>query len=214
MNPDSHCGPRARTRTTNTSACSRGSTCHCEQSLSNPASTRHSGGGRNPVFRTIILIAALLLSAPADAAKMCMPCPLGTYSDTGTNGKCETCPAGNYCIQGVKLLCPERTYNDKTGQFEKDVCKSCGNLTAKADGTGCNQPVAAEYTGTTTREGVGGVIYKCNCRVKNEAGAWSRAVVGPICDDRNDGTNNCGKGLCASFCPASAGSLGASAYWD
>jgi hypothetical protein len=162
------------------------------------------------------LITAMFVAAAtaANAAKQCVMCAPGKYADGSTGGACKECEAGSYCMQGYKFPCPEKTYNDKTGQISDSACKDCGNLTAKADRSGCNQPITAEYVGTAT---VQGVVYYCNCRVQNEAGAWSQVLtgsIGPICDSVRDGTNNCGRGLCADFCRRDAMRLGASAVWN
>jgi hypothetical protein len=58
-----------------------------------------------------LAVAALaLLPAAADAARMCMPCPAGTWSDGSTNGECRECPAGYLCIAGIKKACPVGKY--------------------------------------------------------------------------------------------------------
>ncbi|MDR1477048.1 MAG: hypothetical protein LBI17_02880, partial [Rickettsiales bacterium] len=86
----------------------------------NPRS--HSGENRNSVFRTIILIEALLLPTVAQAAKQCMPCPAGKW---GMDGKCEQdCPEGYYCVGGSKIPCDANKGECcPTGSTHPSLCK-------------------------------------------------------------------------------------------
>ncbi|MDR1476557.1 MAG: hypothetical protein LBI17_00305 [Rickettsiales bacterium] len=86
-----------------------------------------------------------MLPTVAQAAKQCMPCPAGTYSDAGTGGGCKPCPAGTYqnqtgqvgciacpagyycpqeeskvatpCIMPMAHVCPVGSTSDKTGSI-------------------------------------------------------------------------------------------------
>ncbi|MDR1476591.1 MAG: hypothetical protein LBI17_00490 [Rickettsiales bacterium] len=53
----------------------------------------------------ILIIIALSLSGTANAAKQCMPCPAGKWSNASTGSGCEDCPAGYYCNGGSKIQC-------------------------------------------------------------------------------------------------------------
>ncbi len=49
------------------------------------------------------------------------------------NGKCITCPKGNYCTGGVGKKCPVGTYQDKAGQ--SSCIKCTGNKTTNGEGS-------------------------------------------------------------------------------
>jgi hypothetical protein len=192
---------------------------------------RHSGKNRNPVFNIIILIAALLLSVPADAAKMCMPCPLGTYSDSSTGGKCKPCPTGHYCVQGIRFVCPAGTYNDKAEQFESGACKECyiiisstgmahcptlppnGDKSGRVQGycTGGTGGVSSNTNGKTYTGSDGGVPGSgryCHCRAKSQGDAWSSWAY--IAKHNSDGA--CTQ-HCAYYCASNIPKWGAKVHW-
>ena len=50
-------------------------------------------------------------------------CKDGYYDPDGKGGQeCKSCPAGSYCVNGERILCPLHTYQDKEGQTE---CENC-----------------------------------------------------------------------------------------
>jgi hypothetical protein len=75
---------------------------------------------------TILMTAGVLFAASsAKSARMCMPCPLGTYSDSGTGGGCKPCAVGTYQNEmgkGSCIPCPAGEYQNRTGETN---CKAC-----------------------------------------------------------------------------------------
>jgi hypothetical protein len=79
-------------------------------------------------IRKAILAGITLLSATGtQAAKMCMPCPAGTYSDAGTDGGCKPCAAGTYQNEIGQNGCkepPAGMYQNQTGQAGYKDCNT------------------------------------------------------------------------------------------
>ncbi|MDR1477230.1 MAG: hypothetical protein LBI17_03845 [Rickettsiales bacterium] len=102
------------------------------------------------MFRTIILMAALVLSpAAAEAAKVCLPCPAGSYSDGGTESKCKACDDNTkYCPGSTgKQDCPSGS-KSFTGSGNAGDGDYTPGATSKSDcKTGCED--GQYYNGTT-----------------------------------------------------------------
>ena len=162
----------------------------------------------------------------------CLPCQIGRYQDQPgseecikcTDGKytqqvssesvldCIDCPAGTFELDGQCLSCPEKTYQDQTGQT---ICKSCtpGHLSPRRS-TEQSQCFAiaglTSYVFGMKGDSKEGQYYDKNCEIRpnlvmlcpgcscdddSRNGYWS----GPICSE-------CRRGFattsCTAKCPA------------
>jgi hypothetical protein len=158
---------------------------------------------------TIIAGAMLLSSTDADAAKQCILCPPGKYSDSTMGGVCKTCPAGSYCMQEIKFGCPAGMYGDQPGQMDRFVCRECSVLVS--DGTNGKHTFCPSISGASIESGcfnsiLGGQyaysghfgdtptgIGYCHCRA-NSNGVWSSWVF------FGDTNNNYGGAGCFAGC--------------
>jgi hypothetical protein len=173
---------------------------------------RNKQEGDMRLRNTILMTGFLFAAGGANAAKQCMPCPAGKwgedgkceqdceagyYCSGGTKAKCgagqncpagsespSNCPAGFKCPDGYPIACNQgREYQDLDGQ---STCKSCGNLTARADRKGCNQPrfdqvkAVGGGSGGMSKNGVMNSAF-CLCGIMNEAGAWASATTRVPC---------------------------------
>jgi hypothetical protein len=116
-------------------------------------------------LRTTLSIAALALAASdANAAKQCLPCSAGSYSNSSTGSSCRTCAAGYYqneAAQGSCKACPAGQYQDTTGQIN---CKACAagyyqNAAGKASCTACPAGQYQPNAGQVGCAGCAGTVY-------------------------------------------------------
>lgn len=169
---------------------------------------------------------------PSTRAGTCLPCPIGRYQgQTGSEecikciaGKyteqvsstnivdCKDCPVGTFEIDGQCSACPERSYQDDTGQT---LCKSCpeNHLSSRrsTDATQCfpTQGLTSYVFGMKgdskesqyydkkceIRPNLVMLCPGCSCDDDSRNGYWS----GPICSE-------CRRGFattsCTAKCPA------------
>eukprot|EP00929_Paragymnodinium_shiwhaense_P036218 TRINITY_DN19440_c0_g1_i2.p1 TRINITY_DN19440_c0_g1~~TRINITY_DN19440_c0_g1_i2.p1 ORF type:complete len:1136 (+),score=120.67 TRINITY_DN19440_c0_g1_i2:82-3489(+) len=60
------------------------------------------------------------------STKICLPCPAGSFSKTGTLLECEQCPRGHFCGTGAQVPTPclVGTYAETVGS---SICTACSN---------------------------------------------------------------------------------------
>ena len=113
----------------------------------------------------VIGIAGMLYSAtPASAQTFyqCMPvkkCRAGEY--LSNNKECKSCPAGYYCINEIKTLCPYGTYALGGAQS----CSECESMTYYQGPGGCH---SSKNLWTRMELSVGGGGCSCNSSEANK----------------------------------------------
>lgn len=65
-------------------------------------------------------------------------CDAGTYLSNGST--CVTCPTGHYCVNGVKNVCPDGTYQSQVGQFQCQACEVEGRPVRTCEAGSNTQP--------------------------------------------------------------------------
>jgi hypothetical protein len=176
-------------------------------------------------FRYLIILSALLLPSSANAAKQCIMCEPGKYADETTGGACNDCPAGSYCIQGIKFACPTTTYNGKTSQTDGSACKDCNSPNAATtDRTRCCK-ASGNSCLSGNLSGWGGAI-ESGCFTSSEAQGYNNPTGGDSCHCRGriasntvstwgaigNGNDKCSSN-CANWCAKYVSSWGLRAAW-
>ncbi|MBQ5700394.1 MAG: hypothetical protein IIV74_03835, partial [Alphaproteobacteria bacterium] len=79
--------------------------------------------------------------------------------------KCTICPAGSYCNNDKKYLCPAGTYNGVIGQSTEDACIKCaqGSISETDGAIACTVCPAGQTT-----NGTGQTSCEVDCANKND----------------------------------------------
>lgn len=85
-------------------------------------------------------------------------CQDGYYNPySNDNSQCVICPPGHYCVQNVKYVCPDGTYQHFEGKNQCDFCDvdgnpiwKCSNNQLPAKCTLSNDPVTFRYLSNLT----------------------------------------------------------------
>ncbi|MDR1477218.1 MAG: hypothetical protein LBI17_03785 [Rickettsiales bacterium] len=150
-------------------------------------------------LRNTILLIALLLPATARAAKVCLPCLAGTYSDSGTEGKCKACDKdGEYQDQVGKSECKKCTGTNMKPVEDRTSCQCVKPAIDQSSYSAGDIELDWKCADGNNLDANGGLCY---CRA-SACGAWSSwAYTGH--DARYDGCGSnteCNVRQCSSWC--------------
>eukprot|EP01122_Echinamoeba_exundans_P014218 TRINITY_DN638_c0_g3_i1.p1 TRINITY_DN638_c0_g3~~TRINITY_DN638_c0_g3_i1.p1 ORF type:complete len:3128 (-),score=621.80 TRINITY_DN638_c0_g3_i1:85-9090(-) len=163
----------------------------------------------------------LTSSAGTGSTAGCTSCGIGQYSNTTTNGICQSCPAGTYSTGGQCVRCPDGTSSTTGGATGASMCGTCAtDQYSNSSTNGICQTCPGGFVSNPTKSGcvacqagfyeLNGVCVRCPNGYTSVVGAngvgqctlcapgeYSNDITGGICQACPAGTKSV-NGVCVA----------------